>query len=387
MRRWLLPEHIEDILPAEARTLERLRRGILDLFTVHGYALVQPPLLEYTESLLSGTGRDLDLATFRVADRLSGRQLGIRADHTPQVARIDAHLLNREGVTRLAYCGSVLHTMPAGMTTTREPIQIGAELYGHAGLEADIEVLRLMAAALGAAGVGPVHVDIGHPGIYRALLDGARLGADESEALFGAVQQKDAASVAEAASVLGDESSAALARLTRLHGDAGVIEEARRALPALPAVAQALDALARLAREVRAPGVSLSFDLAELGGFNYENGIVFAAFVPRSPDALARGGRYDGVGRAFGRARAATGFTMDLREVASLVPAAPAPAAILAPCLADAALDAEIARLRAAGEVVIADLLGHSGAGAELGCGRALEQQGGRWVVVERKGG
>ena len=177
MRRWLLPEHIEDILPSDARTVERLRRAILDLFATHGYELVQPPLLEYTESLLSGTGRDLDLATFRLADRLSGRQLGVRADHTPQVARIDAHLLNREGIARLAYCGSVLHTLPAGMTTTREPIQIGAELYGHAGLEADLEVLRLMSRALSVAGVEKLHLDIGHPAIFRALTAGVTLSA------------------------------------------------------------------------------------------------------------------------------------------------------------------------------------------------------------------
>jgi ATP phosphoribosyltransferase regulatory subunit len=271
------------------------------------------------------------------------------------------------------------------MTTTREPVQIGAELYGHPGLEADIEVLRLMAAALARAGVGPVHVDIGHPGIYRAVTEALRLEPDDAEALFGAVQQKDAASVKAMGGVIGEQAAAALARLTRLNGDATVLDEARRTLPGLPAVARALDDLERLAREVAAPSVSGSLDLAELGGYNYENGIVFAAFVPRSPDALARGGRYDGVGKAFGRARAATGFTMDLREIASLVPPAPAPGAILAPCVVDGALDAEVARLRAAGEVVIADLPGHGAARAELGCDRALEQRDGRWAVVKRK--
>lgn len=386
MRRWLLPEHIEDILPAEARTLERLRRAILDLFASHGYALVQPPLIEYTESLLSGTGRDLDLATFRLADRMSGRQLGIRADHTPQVARIDAHLLNREGVSRLAYCGSVLHTMPTGLTTTREPIQIGAELYGHAGLEADIEVIRLLAAALAVAGVGPVHLDVGHPGLYRALASGASLEADDAEALFTAVQHKDAAAVHALKSAVGEERAASLAALTRLHGGREVIDQARATLPALPGVSEALDSLARLASAVAAPGATLSFDLAELGGFNYENGIVFAAFVAGSPDAIARGGRYDGVGRAFGRARAATGFTMDLREIAARVPAQPVRGAILAPCIEDAALRAEVSRLRAAGEVVIDDLPGHDGARGELGCDRILDKQDGRWVAVARKG-
>lgn len=386
MRRWLLPEHIEDILPDEARTLERLRRCILDLFASHGYALVQPPLIEYTESLLSGTGRDLDLATFRLADRLSGRQLGIRADHTPQVARIDAHLLNRDGVTRLAYCGSVLHTMPTGLTTTREPIQIGAELYGHAGLEADIEVIRLLASALAAAGVGPAHLDVGHPGLYRALASGLSLEADDAEALFTAVQHKDAASVLALKPAVGEQRASALAALTRLHGGREVIDEARAALPELPGVREALDSLARLGSAVDSPAVSLSFDLAELGGFNYENGIVFAAFMAGSPDAIARGGRYDGVGRAFGRARAATGFTMDLREIAARVPPQPACGAILAPCVEDAALSAEVSRLRAAGEVVIVDLPGHDAARAELGCDRILDKQDGRWVAVALKG-
>jgi ATP phosphoribosyltransferase regulatory subunit len=190
MRRWLLPEHIEDVLPAEARAIERLRRSILDLFESHGYELVAPPLLEYLESLLSGTGRDLDLATFKLTDRLSGRLMGVRADHTPQVARIDAHLLNRQGVARLCYCGSVLHTVPAGMTKMREPIQIGAELYGHAGIEADLEIIKLMIAALKRAGLGEIHVDLGHPNIYRALATGLSLDAESSEALFNASSRR-----------------------------------------------------------------------------------------------------------------------------------------------------------------------------------------------------
>ena len=385
-RRWLLPEHVEDILPERARTLEGLRRRLLDLLETHGYELVQPPLLEYTESLLSGTGRDLDLATFRLADRLSGRQLGVRADHTPQVARIDAHLLNREGVTRLAYCGSVLHTMPAGMTTTREPIQLGAELYGHAGLEADLEVLRLMGRVLGEAGFPTVHIDIGHPRIHRAIAEGASLEREDAEALFHAVQQKDAPAVRAMASQLGTERAAALERLTRLNGGREVLVKARETLPRLPAIGEALDALDRLAGQLAAPGLEVSFDLAELGGFNYESGVVFAAFAAGSPDALARGGRYDEVGRSFGRARPATGFTIDLRRLAALAEPTPRRAAILAPCRADEALDAEVARLRAAGEIVIAELPGHAGARAELGCDRTLESRDGRWVVVPLKG-
>ena len=386
MRRWLLPEHIEDILPADARTVERLRRATLDLFAIHGYELVQPPLLEYTESLLSGTGRDLDLATFRLADRLSGRQLGVRADHTPQVARIDAHLLNREGVTRLAYCGSVLHTLPAGMTTTREPIQIGAELYGHAGLEADLEVVRLMVRALSGAGLENLLLDIGHPAIFRALTAGTNLAADEAEALFHAVQQKDAPGVLGMHDLLGGQRAEAIALLTRLSGGVEVLEQARKNLPKNPDIALAIDELAQLAKEATSPGLAVSFDLSELGGFNYESGVVFAAFSPDSPDALARGGRYDEVGRSFGRARPATGFTMDLRRIATLVGPTARAAAILAPCVADKALDEEVARLRAAGEIVIADRPGHAASRAELGCDRILESREGRWAVVPLKG-
>ena len=364
-RRWLLPEHIEDVLPAEARAIERLRRAILDLFERHGYELVAPPLLEYLESLLSGTGSDLDLATFKLVDQLSGRMMGVRADHTPQVARIDAHLLNRRGVTRLCYCGSVLHTVPAGMTKMREPIQIGAELYGHAGLEADVEVVRLMIEALRAAGIERPHVDLGHPGVYRALVEGREAG--RAREIFHAVQQKDAVGAGE------------LAVLTELNGGPEVIERARRELPAK--VAGALADLERLAAQCAAADVEISIDLAELGGFDYESGLLFAAFAPGSPDAIARGGRYDEVGRSFGRARPATGFTMDLRQLAGLAPAAPrAAGAILAPFVDDPALAEAVRALRARGEVVINELPGHDA--AELRCERRLEKKDGKWHVT-----
>jgi len=387
MRRWLLPEHIQDVLPAEARAMERLRRLILDLFEVHGYELVAPPLLEYVESLLSGTGRDLDLVTFKLVDQLSGRMMGVRADHTPQVARIDAHLLNRQGVARLCYCGSVLHTVPAGMTKMREPIQIGAELYGHAGLEADVEIVRLMIAALKAAGVENIHVDIGNPAIYRMMA--ADIDPDLAEEVFHAVQQKDAVGAGK------------LGVLATLSGGADVLERARKVLPA--ATAPALDALESLARQCAAPGVDISFDLAELGGFNYESGLVFAAFAPGSPDAIARGGRYDEVGASFGRARPATGFTMDLRQLTALVRPSPRPSpkgegdsgpspkgegdsgppeeerhVILAPCDDDAR--EAIQDLRAKGEIVVVDLPGHDA--GELGCDRRLEKKDGKWRVT-----
>ena len=370
MRRWLLPEHIEDVLPAEARAIERLRRAILDLFERHGYELVAPPMLEYLESLLSGTGRDLDLATFKLVDQLSGRMMGVRADHTPQVARIDAHLLNRQGVARLCYCGSVLHTRPAGMTKMREPIQIGAELYGHAGLEADVEIVRLMIAALQCAGLQRVHIDLGNPAIYRAMAQAANVDAERAEEAFHAVQQKDAAAAGE------------LGVLATLNGGVDVIERARGELPKSRAIAAELDKLARLAERCAGPAVEISVDLAELGGFNYESGLTFAAFTPGSPDAIARGGRYDEVGASFGRARPATGFTMDLRQLAALAPPPPARARILAPALEDEALDAAIARLREAGEVVVVDLPGHEAARAELACDRRLEKKDGKWRVT-----
>jgi ATP phosphoribosyltransferase regulatory subunit len=381
MRRWLLPEHIEDVLPAEARAIEGLRRAILDLFEAHGYELVAPPLLEYLESLLSGTGRDLDLATFKLVDRLSGRLLGVRADHTPQVARIDSHLLNRQGVTRLCYCGSVLHTVPAGMTKMREPLQIGAELYGHAGIEADLEILRLMIASLRRAGIDGVHVDLGHPNIYRALTSGLGLEPESAEALFHAVQQKDASGAAEIAGA-GSEAADALVALTSLNGGLDVIGRAREALPRNPAIAAALDVLEQLATRCAEPGVDISVDLAELGGFNYESGLAFAAFTRGSPDAIARGGRYDEVGASFGRARPATGFTMDLRQLAALAPAPPKRRAIRAPADTDPQLAVEVARLRNAGEIVVVELPGHEASRDELGCDRMLSKKDGKWLVT-----
>jgi ATP phosphoribosyltransferase regulatory subunit len=364
MRHWLLPEHIVDVLPAEARVIEHLRRAILDLFETHGYELVAPPLLEYVESLLSGTGKDLDLATFKLVDQLSGRMMGVRADHTPQVARIDAHLIDRKGVTRLCYCGSVLHTVPAGMTKMREPIQIGAELYGHAGLEADVEIVRLMIEGLQRAGIERLHVDLGNPAIYRSMA--ADLEPDNAEELFHAVQQKDAVRAGP------------LAVLTTLNGGAEVLARARSELPAR--VQPMLQSLETLAQKCAAPGVEISFDLAELGGFNYESGLVFAAFAPGSPDAIARGGRYDEVGVSFGRARPATGFTMDLRQLAGLARGAAKRSAILAPCSDDETLRELVARLRAQGEVVIVALPGHDP--AELACTRRIEMREGKWHVT-----
>jgi len=312
--RWLLPEYIEDILPAEAARIERLRRAILDLFARSRYELVMPPLLEYTDSLLTGTGHDLDVRTFKVVDQISGRMMGLRADITPQVARIDAHLLNRKGVTRLCYCGSVLHTRPAGASATREPIQIGAEIYGHAGVASDLEVQRLLCRALALARVRQVRLGIGHVAVFRALVRAARLGRPLEAELFQALQRKDRPELRRLTRGLGTKAREALLLLPELYGGAEVLRVARNRLPRLPSIDRALATLRALARACPVPA---SFDLAELRGYHYHSGVVFDAYCDGVAGAVARGGRYDEVGKAFGRARPATGFSIDLRSLAS----------------------------------------------------------------------
>ena len=311
--RWMLPEYIEDILPAEAMRIEALRRRILDLFFEHQYELVMPPLLEYMDSLLTGTGHDLELRTFKVVDQLSGRMMGIRADLTPQVARIDAHLLNRKGVARLCYCGSVLHTRPAAPSATREPIQIGAELYGEAGVEADLEILQLLCQALELAGVRNARVDIGHVAVFRSIAQGANLAPDAEAALFEALQKKDVPALKELTKNLDAKTKQALLLLPELYGGAEVLELAEKKLPKLPELTRALGTLRKLAKACRIPA---GFDLAELRGYHYHSGVVFDAYCGGLSGAVARGGRYDEVGRAFGRARPATGFSIDLRSLA-----------------------------------------------------------------------
>jgi len=312
--RWLLPEYIEDILPAEAARIERLRRAILDLFAAARYELVMPPLIEYVDSLLTGTGHDLDVRTFKVVDQLSGRMMGLRADITPQVARIDSHLLNRKGVTRLCYCGSVLHTRPAGQSATREPIQIGAEVFGHAGVESDLEVQRLLCRALALARVKKVRLDIGHVAVFRAIVQAAKAGAALEVELFAALQKKDLPALRGLTKGLDARSRAALLLLPELYGGAEVLALAEKKLPALAPVKRALATLRALAKACPVPA---SFDLAELRGYHYHSGVVFDAYCEGVAGAVARGGRYDEVGKAFGRARPATGFSIDLRSLAS----------------------------------------------------------------------
>jgi len=386
MRTWLLPEYIEDILPPEAARIERLRRDILDLLRVHGYELVMPPLLEYLESLLTGTGHDLDLQTFKLVDRLSGRMLGVRADITPQVARIDAHLLNRKGITRLCYTGSVLHTLPSGMNRTREPLQVGAELYGHAGMESDVEIQRLMMKALAVARVVGVYLDIGHVGIFRSLVARARAGNGVESELFLAMQSKDLPALRQLTRRLDRASREALIALPGLYGDSEVLDRARKCLPDYPEIRSALAGLRALSNELRDVARIRSFDLAELRGYRYHSGVVFAAYAEGSTNAVALGGRYDEVGKAFGRARPATGFSMDLRELASARADGADRPGILAPWAPrDALLQKTVNALRGRGEVVVVDLPGHSGSQGELGCDRKLARRAGKWVIQKLK--
>jgi ATP phosphoribosyltransferase regulatory subunit len=378
VRTWLLPEFVEDILPPEAGSIEAMRSRLLELFRVHGYALVMPPMLEYIDSLLSGTGRDLDLRTFKLIDQLSGRTMGLRADMTPQVARIDAHLLGREGVVRLCYCGTVLHTRPRGLTATREPLQIGAEIYGHASIESDLEIQRLLRAALAVCSVPDVRLDVGHVGVFRAIARRGAVPPELESELLEALIAKDRAALAASTESLAPATRNALLALPEFYGGAEVLARARSTLPRYAEIGAALDDLSALASDHDG---ALSIDLADLRGYHYHSGVVFAAYCPGLPSAVALGGRYDEVGKAFGRARPATGFSMDLRELARVVPIAPQLGAILAPCDPDPTLRLRIDELRAAGEVVIVDLPGHENAGVELGCDRRLVKRGSTWEI------
>jgi ATP phosphoribosyltransferase regulatory subunit len=387
MPAWILPEYIEDLLPAEALRIEMMRRRVIDLLLVHGYELVGPPLLEYVESLLTGSGGDTKLRMFKVVDQLNGRMMGLRADMTPQVARIDAHLLNRKGVSRLCYAGSVLHTVPSGLTRTREPLQIGAELYGHAGLESDLEVQQLMLRSLAIAGIGKIHVDLGHVAVFRGLVRGAGIQADLERGLFGALQAKDTGALTELCRELDGNIDPrirqALLLMPELYGDASVLADARKHLPRYPEIVTALDELETAGMELHPLVDTLAFDLADLRGYHYHSGMVFAAYTPGSPNAIALGGRYDEVGKAFGRARPATGFSMDLRELSGLVQMESSSKGILAPYVkGDIKLEEKMEQLRNEGQVVMVDLPGHGHVNDIAACDRRLTLKHGDWAVI-----
>lgn len=378
---WFLPEYIEDILPPYARQAEALRRRLLDLFDGYGYDLVVPPLVEYLDSLLTGAARDLDLKTFKVVDGLSGRLLGVRADMTPQAARIDAHLINREGATRLCYAGPVLRTRPAGLAC-REPLQIGAELFGHAGIEADLEIQELLLAALATAGVPDARLSLGHAGLFRALAEGARLDEDRAAALFAALRGKDVPEVEALSTDLASPWREAFCQLPGLYGGAEALRRAREVLPDQPAIRQALDQLDLLFAAGNAQGrASVAVDLSDLRGDGYHNGAMFAAYAGGQARAVALGGRYDGAGGVFGRSRPATGFSLDLRQILGCLSGPAARGGILAPFADDVGLRARITELRAAGERVVVELPGQDVHRAESGCDRRLVKSENIWIV------
>ena len=382
MQNWLLPEYVEDILPVEALHIEVMRRQIIDLLLVHGYQQVMPPLLEYVESLLSGSGSDMDLHMFKVIDQLSGRMMGLRADMTPQVARIDAHLLNSEGITRLCYANSVLHTVPSGITKTREPLQVGAELYGHSGLESDLEVQRVMLQCLSVAGVSKIHLDLGHVAVFRGIIKGAGISRELEAELFAVLQAKDVSALKELCIKLQKDTRDALMLLPQLYGDKKILDEAIKRLPEYPEVRVALDELSIVEEELKPIIDEVAFDLADLRGYHYHTGMVFAAYANGCSNAIALGGRYDEIGKAFGRARPATGFSMDLRELSRLVKPQTYPSGIRAPFQKkNKELENMIEQLRSSGQIVVMDLPGQEN--ESLDCDRQLVFHNGQWIVEE----
>lgn len=386
---WLLPEGIEDVLPADARRLEQMRRNLLDHFETWGYELVLPPFIEFLDSLLTGTGRDLDLQTFKLTDQVSGRMLGIRADMTPQVARIDARNLKKNAPARLCYIGTVLHTRGDPLEKSRSPLQVGAELYGHSGVESDLEIIQLMLESLQVTGIQNIHIDLGHVGIFRALARDAGLTPEREKAVFDVMQRKAIPQLGTLLNSYGLKGPLhdMLFELPKLNGGPEVIDRARSVLaPAGPEVMRAIDYLQTVQQSLArsSEGLPVNYDLAELRGYNYQTGIVFAAFVPGYGREIARGGRYDEIGSIFGRARPATGFSADLKVLTGLGPvsAAQPEESIFAPATDNVGLQNEIRRLRSEGRRVIQQLPGQVGDAAECGCNWRLEPGSGEWRLV-----
>ncbi|WP_067586223.1 ATP phosphoribosyltransferase regulatory subunit [Endozoicomonas ascidiicola] len=385
--RWLLPDGIEEILPGKARSAEKLRRDILDLFDRWGYQLVIPPHLEFMESLTAGVGHDLDLQIFKVTDQLTGRTLGLRADTTPAVARIDAHALNQDGPVRLCYSGSVFHTRPATLGASRSLIQIGAELYGHSGVESDLEVIALMLETLGRVGAESVNLDLGHVQIYRLLAHQAGLTDAQEHELFDALQRKAISEIEQLVNQwdIDKDVAAMLNALPQLAGDIDILDRARAALEKAPKGVQvALDELESIARDISAryPGTGFYLDLGELRGYNYHTGVVFAAYLPDQGQAIAKGGRYDGIGEAFGRSRPATGFSTDLKALLELqagnVSEQTEELTVFAPLDVDAGT---VQSLRQQGQRVVCQLPGQKTEAAGMGCNRQLVCRDGKWLV------
>jgi ATP phosphoribosyltransferase regulatory subunit len=380
MSAWVLPDHIADVLPSEARHIEELRRLHLDTARSFGYELVLPPMLEHLESLLSGGDSALDLQTFKLVDQLSGRMLGLRADTTSQVARIDAHLLNRSGVTRLCYCGSVVRTQPDRPFATREPLQFGAEIYGHSGIEADLEVIDLALSGLKAAGLKNLKVDLSDARILPILLNELKLDSEQLNALHDALAVKDSGAVRRLTHDCPVKARDALLALLQLYGEPDILVDAKSVLSNWTGILAALTDLQRVVEAF--PDISFSLDLADLRGYDYYSGLRFAVYVPGASDALLRGGRYDEVGAVFGRKRPAVGFSLDLKELVCVVPEPSLKAAIRAPWSDAPGLREAVASLRNQGETVVCVLPGHESQVDEFDCDRELQYVAGRWIIV-----
>lgn len=383
MSAWLLPDHIADVLPSEARHIEELRRELLDTARAYGYELVIPPLIEHLESLLTGAGEALNLQTFKLVDQSSGRSLGVRADTTPQVARIDAHLLGRQAITRLCYCGPVLHTRPERPHATREPLQFGSEIYGHAGREADLEILSLALDCLTGAPVADLTVDLADARIVRALLAGVMADPQVLAEVHDALAAKDASEIARLTAKFPAASREGLLALVTLYGGVDVLDEAENVLKAFPGVREALSNLKWLAS--RLDGVQVSFDLSDARGYDYYTGARFAVYARGAGDALLRGGRYDGVGAVFGhkldRERPAVGFSLDVKQLVRAAAERPLRAAIRAPWSEASDLHAAVRSLRQRGETVVCVLPGHDNEIDEFNCDRELIHAAGQWLV------
>ena len=385
--RWLLPEGIEESLPDESAWLEKFRRDLVDMFSTWGYEMVMPPLIEYLDSLLIGPSDDLDLQTFKLTDQITGKMMGVRADMTSQVARIDAHMLKRDAPTRFCYLGTVLHTRPGGRDLTRSPLQVGAELYGHSGIDSDVEVICLMLEALNLVGIENILLDLGHVGILASLVKQAGFSETQEKQLQALLQQKALPEYEQflASCSLDDKWQAIFMSLMDLSGSKEVIATTRNLLSECGKdVIEYIDYVEKLAKQVNKdyPNIQLHYDFEALSGYHYQNGAVFAAYIAGQGGEIARGGRYDMIGQVFGRSRPATGFSMDLKALAKISPkSCEAISGIFAPCEGDAALAEKIKQLRAKGERVIRALSDQKFSASEMQCDRVLVKQNDKWVV------
>ena len=388
--RWLLPEGVDELVPPAADALESLRRELLDLMQTWGYALCVPATVEFLESLLLPGDADLELQTFKLIDQASGRLLGLPADMTPQIARIDAHRVGADAPKRLCYLGQVLHTQPDKFAGSRNPLQIGAELYGNAGIESDVEVIRLMAEVLSRAGVEEITLDLCHMAIFHGLAQAAALSPTDEAALLEVLLRKAAGELPALLARVGAGPDAGrwFTALLGLNGDASVLGRARGALADAPArVVAALSDLEALVAALAAdcPDLALHLDLADLRGYQYHTGVMFAAYTPRVGRAIARGGRYDNIGLRFGRARAATGFSADLKLLAGLgAPRTGRRASVYAPADSAPELRKAVAEARAAGHIVIQGLPGEACDARQLGCTLEFRRgPNGHWQIQD----